>query len=147
MSLKVIAEQWLERKKIESCTVARPRECNPATLSESDATISATRMQPTGLKALCEAKLKATRTETVVQLLPKNDATFDAKNRGESCSELQPSKPHYPSIWDVTIQTDGKLQSMVVIDPSHEEDATFRWELVERFGAARLLSAMRRGDV
>ena len=79
-----------------------------------------------------------------MQLLPKNDATFDAKNRGKSCSELQPSKPHYPSIWDVTIQTDGKLQTMIVIDPLHEDEATFKRELVERFGEQRLVMMKRR---
>lgn len=144
MSLKTIAEQWIERQKTESCMVARPRECNHATLSDSDATCPATCVQPIGLKALCEAKSDATNPATLVQLLPKNDATFDAKNRGKSCSELQPSKPNYPSIWDVTIQTDGKLQSMIVIDPNHEEEATFRRELVERFGEQRLVTLKRR---
>lgn len=101
-------------------------------------------MQPTGLKALCEAKLKATHTATLVQLHSKNDATFNAKNRGESCIELQPIKPKYPSIWDVTIQTNGKRQSMTVIDPQHEDEATFRRELIEKFGADRLLTVTRR---
>lgn len=53
-------------------------------------------------------------------------------------------KVAYPSIWDVTIQTDGKLQSMVVIDPSHEEEAAFKRELVERFGEQCLVTMKRR---
>lgn len=144
MSLKAIAEQWIERQKAESCTVAFPKACNPATLNNHDATRLATVMQPTGLKALCEAKLKATHTATLVQLHSKNDATFDAKNRGESCIELQPIKPKYPSIWDVTLQTNGKQQSMTVIDPHHEAESTFRRELLERFGEKRLVTMKKR---
>lgn len=53
-------------------------------------------------------------------------------------------KGAYPSIWDVTIQTNGKVQTMIVIDPSHEEEATFQRELVERFGEQRLVMMKRR---
>lgn len=62
--------------------------------------------------------------------------------KAEIMAALQ--KPKYPSIWDVTIQTDGKLQTMVVIDPTHEDEATFRRELVERFGERRLVMMKRR---
>lgn len=62
--------------------------------------------------------------------------------KAEIMAALQ--QPKYPSIWDVTIQTDGKLQSMVVIDPSHEEETTFRRELMERFGEQRLVMMKRR---
>ena len=53
-------------------------------------------------------------------------------------------KPKYPSIWDVTIQTKGKVQTMIVIDPLHEDEATFKRELVERFGEQRLVMMKRR---
>lgn len=53
-------------------------------------------------------------------------------------------KEVYPSIWDVTIQTNGKVQTMIVIDPSHEEEATFKRELVDRFGVGRLVKVRKR---
>lgn len=53
-------------------------------------------------------------------------------------------QPKYPSIWDVTIQTNGKLQPMTVIDPAHEDEATFRRELLERFGEKRLVTMKKR---
>lgn len=144
MILKVIAEQWIERQKIESCTVARPRECNHATLVDTYATQDATAMQPISLKALCVAKLGATQDATEAQLGAKSHATFDAKDRVKSCIELQPEKPSYPSIWDVVIQTHDKRCPMVVIDPTHEDEAAFNRELVERFGIERLVSVRKR---
>lgn len=53
-------------------------------------------------------------------------------------------KAVYPSIWDVVIQTHGKRCPMIVIDPTHEDEATFKRELVERFGIERLVSVRKR---
>lgn len=89
---------------------------------------------------------------------------LDRLNNFENIANSAPSKPSkapfepfegadsgiiqkkvvYPSIWDVTIQTNGKRQSMTVIDPQHEDEATFRRELLERFGEKRLVTMKKR---
>ena len=51
---------------------------------------------------------------------------------------------HFPNIWDVVIETEGKRQAMTVIDQDHEEDSIIIRGFLDRFGADRFVKATRR---
>lgn len=51
---------------------------------------------------------------------------------------------HFPNIWDVVIETEGKRQSMTVIDQDYEEDSIIIRGFLDRFGADRFVKATRR---
>lgn len=140
MGLKSIADQWLQRQKTESCTVASPRECNRATFGGEDATMHATSVQQGRLKTLCRAKSIATYHATRVQLGEKNHATFDATLGAKSCIELH----DYPAVWRVILAGSGKDYTMTVIDPDRMPDDKFLQYLSEKFGADRVLSTSRK---
>jgi hypothetical protein len=95
-----------------------PREAQRATFTEKDATMNATSMQPTVLKALSIAILERNRQRNQGATAEKNNATLTLENRQQSCEvRCTISLADTPFIGAAEIITPDGESVWIAIDP------------------------------